>query len=83
MLLPFSVRFDFLLVIILCGILGIMAQSGSSNISGADITEDPIFGADFVADEEIFGADVTEDPIFGGELISFYRSECFCRKPKL
>ena len=83
MLLPFSVRFAFFLVIILCGILGIMAQSGSSNISGADITEDPIFGADFVADEEIFGADVTEHPLFGGELIPFYRSECFCRKPKL
>ena len=83
MLLPFSVRFAFFLVIILCGILGIMAQSGSSNILGADITEDPIFGADLVPEEEIFGADVTEDPIFGGDLIPSYRSEWFCRKPKL
>ena len=78
MLLPFSVRFDFLLVIILCGIFGIMAQSGSS-----DVAAEEIFGADVVTEDPIYGADVTEDPIFepyydadgrrvfGGELIPF------------
>ena len=53
MLLPSSVRFDFLLVIFFCGILGIMAQSSSSDRDGllfSDFTENYIFGGELIAE---------------------------------